>query len=401
MPEGRKIKRNKAIRYRVYPNAEQEILLKKSFGCRRFLYNQLLEKAERDHAEGKKLLSMYDMCKYVRKEVKPVHPWIEEADKFIVEDAAGSLRKGYEKAFRKEAELPKYKSKRNAKQSYTTYYTNGNIEAGDRSVKIPKVGRIRAKIHRTAPESWRIKNATVTLEGSGKYYISVLYEYEEEEQEPKEIETAIGLDYKSDGLYVTSEGEKAEMPHRYRESQARLAKMQRRLSRKIEANIDHYAVKNGKRYPVYLRELTECRNIGKLKKKIAKLCEHIANQRKDYLHKRSHEFAEAYDAVIVEDLDMREIVKEKHLAKATLDNGYGMFRNFLEYKLEDRGKTFLKVDQYFPSSQMCSGCGEKNPVLKDLKIRKWRCPHCGTEHDRDINAAINILNEGMRMIAER
>ena len=177
--------------------------------------------------------------------------------------------------------------------------------------------------------------------------------------------------------------------------------MQRQLSRKIEANIDHYVVRNGNRYPVYLRELTECRNIEKLKKKIAKLSEHIANQRKDYLHKRSHELAEAYDAVIVEDLDMREIVKEEHLAKATLDNGYGMFRNFLEYKLEDRGKTFLKVDKYFPSSQMCSGCGEKNPEIKDLKIRRWRCPHCGMEHDRDINAAINIRNEGMRILSER
>ena len=209
----------------------------------------------------------------------------------------------------------------------------------------------------------------------------------------------IGLDYKSDGLYVTSEGEKAEMPHWYRESQAKLAKMQRQLSRKIEANTDRYEEREGKRYPVYRRELTECRNIGKLKRKIAKLGEHIANQRKDYLHKESYRLAEAYDAVIVEDLDMREIAKGKMLGKATYDNGYGMFRNYLEYKLHDRGKTFLKVDRYYPSSQTCSGCGEKNPEIKDLKIRRWKCPNCGMEHDRDINAAVNIRNEGMRMLA--
>ena len=189
------------------------------------------------------------------------------------------------------------------------------------------------------------------------------------------------------------------MPHRYRESQAKLGRLMKQLSRKLEANTDHYAVRNGKRYPVYKRPLEECRNIGKIKRKIAKLSEHVANQRKDYLHKESFRLAEAYDAVIVEDLDMKETAQEKYLGKATLDNGYGMFRNFLEYKLEDRGKTFLKVDRYFASSQICSVCGKKNPAVKDLRIRRWKCPQCGAEHDRDINAAVNIRNEGMRMLA--
>ena len=395
------IKRNKAIQYRVYPTAEQEGLLAKSFGCRRFLYNVLLEKTILDSRNGEKLLSMYDMCRYVRREVKPVNPWLGETDKFILEDAAQSLRRAYERFFRKEGSFPRYKSKKSSKRSYTTYYTNGNIEVGDRSVKIPKAGRIRAKVHRKAAEGWKVKSATVTQHGSGRYYISVVYEYEVPVREKKAPVSLVGLDYANDGLYVTSEGERGGMPRRYGESQAKLAKLMRSLSRKIEADTDHYEVRGGKRYPVYRKPLEECRNIGKMKRKIAKLSEHIADQRKDWLHKETCRLAETYDAVAVEDLDMRELAHIGFLSKATLDNGYGMFCRYLAYKLEDRGKSFIKVDRYFPSSQLCSVCGEKNPEVKDFRIRKWTCPECGSEHDRDINAAVNIRNEGKRLLGNR
>ena len=218
----------------------------------------------------------------------------------------------------------------------------------------------------------------------GKYYASIKYKTTVEyTPAPVNIENVIGMDYKSNGLYVDSDGNCAEMPHFYRESQKALAKEQRRLSRKIGARKGEKPSGNFKRQ----------------QKKLQKKASKVANQRRDYLHKQSTAIAKQYDAVCVESLNMRAMSNKGFgNGKATLDNGYGMFLNMLEYKLQWQGKQLIKVNKWYPSSQICHCCGTIHKELKNLKIRNWVCPDCGAEHDRDVNAAINIREEGIRIL---
>ena len=174
---------------------------------------------------------------------------------------------------------------------------------------------------------------------------------------------------------------------------------QRELSRKIEANISGYRNIYGKLAPVYKRPLSECKNIQKQIRKVSGVHERIANQRLDYLHKKSHELAENCDAVCVEGLDMKALANSDFgNGKSTMENGYGMFLTMLAYKLAERGKRLIRIDKWFPSSQKCSFCGAQNPEVKNLRIREWTCPECGTRHERDVNAAVNIRAEGLRVL---
>ena len=255
--------------------------------------------------------------------------------------------------------------------------------SGD-GIKLPKLGFVKARVHHLPNEEWKLKSVTVSRASNGKYYASVLFEYEEDIiPVSKETDKAIGLDYKSDGLYVDSNGKCLDMPHFYRKSEKRLTRQQRRLARKI-GNKKNEAKSN---------------NWKKQDNKVNRIYTHVANQRKDFLHKVSTEIANQYDVVCVESLDMKNMSNKGFgNGKATMDNGFGMFQEMLKYKLEDRGKYFVKIDKWFPSSQLCHCCGYKNPEVKNLKIRHWTCPQCGNEHDRDINAAINIKNEGLHVL---
>ena len=221
------------------------------------------------------------------------------------------------------------------------------------------------------------------MERDGTFYCSVLYAYKERVAPvPSPEKNAVGLDYKSDGLYTDSGGNTCGSPKFFRKSQKRLAREQRKLSRM-----------QGSR-----KGEAESNNHKKQKRKVAKIHRHVADQRKDFLHKKSAEIANQYDIVCVEDLDMRAMSNKGFgNGKATLDNGYGMFLDMLEYKLRDRGKTFIRISRWYPSSQLCSHCGYRNHDTKDLLLRKWTCPVCGAVHDRDINAAVNIRDEGIRM----
>ena len=231
-----------------------------------------------------------------------------------------------------------------------------------------------------------IKSATVSQESDGKFYISVLFEYDEPVYSHTiDRDNSIGLDYASDCLYVDSNGKVGTNHKYYRESYGKLAKAQRRLSRKVGSKKREIKSKN------YLKQL----------RKVNKIHRHIANQRLDNLHKISTGIANRYDVVCVEDLNMKAMSNKGFgNGRATMDNGYGSFLNMLEYKLSDRGKYFIKVDKWYPSSQLCHCCGYRDPALKDLRIRKWECPSCGTFHERDTNAAINILHEGLRLLKE-
>ena len=370
---------NKSYVYSIYPNKKQDELCQKTFGCCRFVYNQMLSVQQKRYENGEKYLSKISANNYCTQHLKKEYTFLNEVDKFALNNSVFHLADSFERFFKKQSNYPKYKTKHKAKKSYTTNFTNNNIEIGDNYIKLPKLGKVKAKIHRKPNVGWKLKSTTITQNKDDTYIVSVLFEYEEKQSyAPISSQNTIGLDYKSDGLYVDSSGGYCDMPHYYRLSQDKLAKEQRKLKLKTYGS----------------------NNFRKQQKKIAKIHRHIANQRKDFLHKRSTEIANQYTCVCVENLNMKSMANKGFgNGKATLDNGYGMFVNFLEYKLKDRGGCLIKIDKWFPSSQLCHWCGYRNENLKNIKIRKWDCPHCGHKDiDRDWNAAINIKTEGLRML---
>ena len=371
---------NKAIIYAIYPNNKQNEQCQKTFGCCRFVYNQMLTVHQNRHKSGEKHLSKISANTYCNQHLKTDYPFLKEVDKFALTNAVYHLSGGYDRFFKHLGKFPKYKNKHKARKSYTTNFTNGNIEIGNNYIKLPKLGKVKAKIHRAPDNNWKIKSATVAQNRDNTYQVAVLFEYDKTVcNVPVTDAVTIGLDYKSDGLYVDSNGKTADMPNYYRKSDEKLAKSQRKLKHMIIGS----------------------NNYNKQQKRIAKIHRHIANQRKDFLHKESTAIAKQYSCVCVEDLNMKAMSNKGFgNGKATLDNGYGMFLNMLCYKLQDRGGYFIKVDKFFPSSQLCHCCGFRNSKLKDLSIRRWDCPACGTKNiDRDINAAQNIKYEGLRLLS--
>jgi len=365
---------NRAIKYRVYPTTEQCILFAKTFGCCRKVYNLMLADKIAYYQEHQKTLQTTPA------QYKKDYPYLKEVDSLALANVQINLQTAYKNFFRdKKTGFPKFKSAKHSRKSYTTNNQKGTVAIVENGIKLPKIGIVKAKIHRQPKDDWVIKSATVSQESDGTYCISILFEYEAKElYAPVTLKSTLGLDYKSDGLYVDSNGNGCNMPHYYRLSQSKLAKSQRKLKHKtIGSN-----------------------NYRRQQKKISKIHRHIANQRKDFLHKKSTEIANQYTCVCVENLNMRSMANKGFgNGKATLDNGYGMFVNFLEYKLKDRGGYLIKVDKWFPSSQLCHWCGYRSENLKDLRIRKWDCPHCGHKGiDRDWNAAINIKVEGLRIL---
>lgn len=367
---------NRAYKYRIYPTKEQQEYFARCFGCCRKIWNLMLaDKITYYKETGKSLLNT--PAQYKKK-----YPYLKEVDSLALANVQQHLQTAYKKFFReKKVGFPKFKSRKKAKHSYTTNCVNGNIFLTDRTIHLPKVNAVSAALHRMPGEDWKIKSVTVTQTSDGKYYASVLFAYEQEPAEPIRVkdDRTLGLDYKSDGLYVDSNGNLCKMPKYYRKSQQRLSRLQKTLSRKKP----------------------DSRNYQKQKLKLARLHAHVAAQRKDYLQKLSTAIAKQYDYVCVEDLNMRQLSNHGFgNGKATLDNGYGMFLDMLKYKLEGKGGELVRVDKWFPSSQICNCCGCKNSKVKDLRIRNWGCPDCGTIHDRDYNAAKNIRKEGLRILRD-
>ena len=366
---------NRAYRYRLYPDKEQTEQIIKTAGCCRYIYNAFLDKRITAYKETGKMPGCSELCRELVP-LKKELPWLKEADSIALQQAVRDLDTAYENFFAGRARFPKFKSKRRSGCSYRTVCVNGNVRVEDDRIILPKLGRVRAAVSRKAPEGWRLTSATVSADRDGTYHVSCLYEYKEDPvHRSLSEEHAVGLDYKSDGLYVSSEGKTCGSPKYFRRAQEKLRHEQRKLRHKKKGS----------------------RNREKQLRKIAKIHRHIAEQRKDFLHKESLLTAKAYDIVCVEDLDMKAVSNRGFgNGKATMDNGWGMFLRMLEYKLHDRGGVLIRVDRWYPSSQLCHICGHKEPSVKDLGIRKWTCPICGTVHDRDINAAENILKEGLR-----
>ncbi len=370
---------NKAVKYRVYPKDEQIKLFIKTFGCCRKVWNLMLnDKLESYKTTGKFVNVTPAMY-------KEDHPYLKEVDSLALANTQLNLqsafRNCFDKTHKRNMGFPKFKSKKNSRMSYTTNNQNGTIAIIDNTIKLPKVGKVKAVIHKVPNDDWNIKSATISLDNDGKFYISILFEYDEEISKVEPVKV-IGLDYSSANLYVDDKGNIGTNHKYYRESHEKLAKTQRKLSRKVGS-------KKGEE---------KSNNYLKQQKKVNKLHKHISNQRKDNLHKKSTQIANEYDVVCVESLNMKAMSNKGFgNGKATLDNGYGMFLNMLEYKLSDRGKYFIKVDKFYPSSQICHCCGKKHPEMRDMAKRTLYCD-CGVVFDRDQNAAINIKNEGLRLL---
>ena len=362
-----------ARRYRIFPDEAQRVLFAKTFGCCRFLYNQMVADRKKAYEETGKTVRRTPAS------YKTEYPWLKEVDSLALANIQLHVETAYRNFFEPGAgRHPRFKSKRRSRKSYTTNLVNGNIGFVDGKLKLPKAGLVKIRLHREIPADGKLKSVTVSMEPSGKYYASILYELPEHESQvsgksTEEMEI-LGIDFSMKELAVFSDGTSADYPKYYRKAQEKLAREQRKLSH----------CKKGSR------------NYEKQRKKVAVCHEKTKNKRNDFQHKLSRKLADRYDVIVIEDLNMKGMGRSLNFVKSVMDNGYGAFCEKLSYKLKKQGKKLIKVDWFFPSSKKCSVCGRVKKEL-GLNERVYDC-ECGNHMDRDVNAAINLREEGRRIL---
>ena len=365
---------SKCMEFRIKPDMEQKVLIWKTFGCCRFVWNHLL-----DERIGYEKVHKGKLLNTTPAHLKKDNPFLCEVDSMALINTQLNLNQSCRKLFPK-GKSPKFRAKGKDKRSYTTDWINNNIEVihkggNENYIKLPKLGLVRIILHRSIPGGWRMKHATVKETASGKFFISLTFDVETEKKDTiKEFDNVEAFDYSMPSLIVSASGENnitSSDIRWYRNLEDKIAKEQRKLSRMQYGSGNYWEQKH----------------------RIGKLHEKARNRRKDFLHKLSHDVARDFDAVIVEDINLQHMSQTLNFGKAVYDNGYGMLRTMLPYKLQEKGKVLVKVDKLFPSSKRCSVCHDVNHDLK-LADREWTCKSCGTHHDRDKNATKNLLDEG-------